>query len=257
MDNLNIVYKKAAQNAPVLGTLLQKVAQRTGAKPISNYKNPITALGKVEEKQEESPSRHYTIQDVNDIARGRLVYNSYDALKKGIESFKASAKQSGLKIAKEQNFFTKPEDGYRGYHVDVSFPNGQHSEVQFHTQQSYANTLATHKSHEMYGDKPPAPVSQENEKIGDQVMQLPNREAAKISQSVEAENAPQMQQAQQMAKAVIQNPSLESSSYQPIHSRGKAPEVRPTVDRGTPNASVASPLPLQSQPSSVGFNPGM
>jgi hypothetical protein len=75
--SLMLVYKKAAVNAPVLAQLLQKVGKRSNAKIVSNFKNPETAVEKVDQKNDEEPGRDYKLQDINDIARGRLIFNSY------------------------------------------------------------------------------------------------------------------------------------------------------------------------------------
>lgn len=206
-NNVSIVYKKAAVNKPVLDGLLNRVAQKSSARPITNFKNPQTAVKKVDEKNEEDPKRGYELQDVNDIARGRLVYNSLDAMRKGVQTLKDQLKQTpGVTIAKEQDFFQHPEGGYRGYHVDLAFPNGQHSEIQLHTPQSLANSLATHQMHAQYGDEPPANIEDQKEEVGNQMMKLPNDVSNQISQTVEAQNAPQMQQAQQAAQQVVQSP---------------------------------------------------
>lgn len=254
MDSMTLqdVYKKAAQNAPTLGTLLQRVAERTRGRAISNFKNPQTAATKAEMKNEDTPSRHYTLNDLNDIARGRLVYSSYDAMKKGVDVFKQQANQVGIKVAKEQNFFTKPEEGYRGYHVDVSFPNGQHSEVQFHTPQSYANALATHDVHETFGKDTPAPIEQKTEKIGDQIMQLPNESANKVAADAEQKALPKQQQNQNEAKAFIEqalnNPN--AAIAEPLAQSDH------TTKSEQNSSKQQQTLPIKSQPSSINYFPG-
>lgn len=247
--NLNVVYKKAAQNRPALDGLLNKVGQRSGGRVISNYKNPTTTIAKVQEKQQEDPKRDYTLNDVNDVARGRLVYNSLDAMRKGIGTFKQEAKQSGVVIAKQQDFFNKPEGGYRGYHIDIAFPNGQHSEVQFHTPQSYANAMATHAVHAEYGDNPPDNLEDQTKKTGNLIMKLPNKVSDDISTANEIKNAPMMAQAQQQAQNVINAPipqhtpfDIPKMTMQPP-SRAAFPPSKGGVGVGK---SPASPEMIQS-----------
>lgn len=190
MSQLSSVYKQAIVNKPILDNFLTKVGRQSGGKPISNFKSPTTAVEKVEEKKAEDPGRDYSLSKVNDIARARLVYNSRDALMKGVDDFKRDIKATPMKVVKTENFFQKPEDGYMGYHIDVAFPNGQHSEVQFHTTNSYAAALATHKTHEEYGDNVPSDAAKRNEEANARIMSLPEAQAQKIADTVEQQNAP-------------------------------------------------------------------
>lgn len=234
-NNLSITYKKAAINKTGLDLLLAKVAQRTHAKVITNFKNPDTTVDKVERKNEAKPSRKYGLEDVNDVARGRLVYQSIDALHKGVEALKGMVKRTPLKIAKTEDFFKNPEDGgYRGYHVDLEFPNKQVVEIQLHTPQSYAATLVTHPEHESYGENLPEDVEKSKKNVSDQIMKLPTKEAEKLSAEQEQQTLPAMIQAQLKAGQQIQSP-LEGQPQQP-----QMPQI---PNRGNPNAAIAPILP--------------
>ena len=202
---LVIVYKKAMENKPEFDAFLNHVANQTGARPISNLKNPKTAIEKVKTKNEESPNRNYTLEKVNDIARARLVYGSLKQLKNGIKAFKKDIGKTDMKITKTDDFFEHPEDGYEGYHVDVSFPNGQHSEIQFHTIHSYAATLATHPLHEQADHEEMTKADKmKNEDINDEVKRLNPHDAVAVAQMLEQRNAPMTQQAQQAAQQTAQ-----------------------------------------------------
>jgi hypothetical protein len=202
---LVIVYKKAVENKPELDTFLNHVANQTGARTITNLKNPTTAVKKVLTKQQESPGRNYTLDKVNDIARGRLIYNSLKQLRSGIATFKKDLGKTDMKIAKTDDFFDHPEDGYEGYHIDVIFPNGQHSEIQFHTINSYAATLATHPLHENADHEEMTKADKlKNEDINKQTQQLDPQSAAQVAQMLEQRNAPATQQAQQAAQQTAQ-----------------------------------------------------
>jgi len=196
-NKLTIVYRKAFQNKPELDSLLTKVSQATHAKAISNLKNPKTATEKVKTKQEEDPKRNYTIEKVNDIARARLVYGSLNEMRNGIKVFGKDIKGTDMKIAKVDDYFAHPEDGYKGYHVDVSFPNGQHSEIQFHTVNSYAATLVTHPLHEKADhEEMTQEDKQKNINANKQIDKLNPNQAAAVAMMLEAKNAPQSQLAQ-------------------------------------------------------------
>lgn len=208
---LVVVYKKAAENKPELDAFLTHVANQTGARSITNLKNPKTAIDKVQTKQAESPGRNYTLDKVNDIARGRLVYGTLRQLRNGIATFKRDLGKTDMKIAKTDDFFEHPEDGYEGYHVDVSFPNGQHSEIQFHTINSYAATLVTHPLHEQADHEEMTKAAKlKNEDINNEVKQLDPHSAVAIAQMLEQRNAPMTAQAQQAAQQTAQGnpPSL-------------------------------------------------
>ena len=118
---------------------------------------------------------------------------------------KSAIKKTNIKIGPEDNFFTHAKsDGYQGYHVDLEFPNGQHSEVQFNTPQSYAAVLATHPAHEEFGGQMPPEATQKNESMSKHIMQLPTEQANQLSQQAEQTNMPAIMKGQQAAKGVIQ-----------------------------------------------------
>ncbi len=194
---LVITYRKAFENKPELDAYVTHIADSTGAKPISNLKNPKTAIEKVKTKQQEDPQRGYKLEDVNDIARSRLVYGSLREVRSGIKAFKKDIGQTDMKITKTDDFFDHPEDGYEGYHVDVSFPNGQHSEVQFHTINSYAAALATHNLHAEADHEEMTPEErQKNVDVNEVVRKLNPNSAATVAQLIEAKNQPAQQKAQ-------------------------------------------------------------
>ena len=202
---LVITYRKAFENKPELDAFVSHIADTTGAKPISNLKNPKTATEKVKTKQQEDPQRDYKLEDVNDIARARLVYGSLRQLRSGIKTLKKDIGQTDMKITKTDDFFEHPEDGYEGYHVDISFPNGQHSEIQFHTINSYAATLVTHPLHEQADHEEMTKANKlKNEDVNATVKQMNPQTAASIAQMLEQKNAPQTQQAQQAAQQTAQ-----------------------------------------------------
>jgi hypothetical protein len=197
-------YRMAAQNKPILDNILGSTAQATGARPITNLKNPETAVKKVFKKNEENPKRDYSLKDVNDYARGRLVYPDTQAMDKGIEVFGDMARKAGAKVTKTTDYFSKPADGSKGFHVDIKFPNGQTSEVQFHTDQSYANALATHPDHAQFGDEKPAQAAARDKKTAGAINDLPNQLAQAISGQIEQQEAPAIQQGQQQAARAAQ-----------------------------------------------------
>lgn len=202
---LVVVYKKAVLNKPELDAFLNHVATQTGAKPITGLKNPKTAVEKVQTKREESPGRNYSLDKVNDIARGRLVYGTLKQLRNGISVFKRDLGKTDMKIVKTDDFFEHPEDGYEGYHVDVQFPNGQHSEIQFHTINSYAATLVTHPLHENADHEEMSKADKlKNEDVNSTIKQMNPQSAVAIAQMLEQKNAPATQQAQQMAQQTAQ-----------------------------------------------------
>ena len=195
---LAIVYKKAFDNKPLLDSILLEVSKATGAKAISNLKDPKTTLKKVGEKQEESPDRHYTLDDVNDVARGRLVYGTLKEMYRGVQALKTDLeRRDQVQVVKTDDFFKHPEDGYTGYHIDLMFPNGQHSEIQLHTVNSYAATLATHPiharaDHEQMTDQDKA----KNQAINDRINKLNPNQAAQIALLLDAKNQPAQAKAQ-------------------------------------------------------------
>ena len=196
MNKLHEVYKKAVLNKPLLDALLLKVSRESNAKQITNLKNPQTAVDKVETKKEENPNRKYSLETVNDLSRGRLVYGSLDGMRNGVKIIKQAIKSSKLKIAKIDDYFTKPEGGYKGYHIDIKFPDGQHGEIQLHTVQTYAASLATHKTHEEYGDNPPPDAEERSEKDMDKINAMPKDKAEKLAGKIEDENEPKQTAAQ-------------------------------------------------------------
>lgn len=212
---LKDMYSKAADYKPLLDSVLKLTALKSRARPITNFKNPQTAVNKVDEKNQEDPSRNYQLQDVNDIVRGRLVYGSMDALRNGITDFKQNLKGSGASVVKTEDFFHHPEDGYEGYHVDVRLPNGLHSEIQFHTEQSYAASMATHNIHDQFGDMPPEQVKKQTQMTNQKVLALNPAEANVISTQKEAEVAPQQARAQQMAAQMILAAKQQGQSQMP------------------------------------------
>lgn len=194
---LVIVYKKAFQNKPELDSFLIHVAQQTGARPISNLKNPKTAIEKVATKQKEEPDRNYTLNTVNDIARARLVYGSLRQVENGAKIIRKDIGKTNMTITKTDDFFKHPEDGYEGYHIDVAFPNGQHSEIQLHTINSYAAALLTHSIHAEADHEEMTPEErQKNIDINNEVKKLQPNEAAQVAQLLEAKNAPMQAKAQ-------------------------------------------------------------
>ncbi len=208
-NKIVVTYRKALQNKPELDHLLLTVANQTGAKPISNLKDPQTALKKVETKNEEDPKRNYKLDDVNDIARGRLVYGTKNEMKQGIKIFEKDIKGTDMKIVKKQDFFDNPEDGYKGYHIDVEFPNGQHSEIQFHTVNSYAATLATHQAHAQFDHgEMPEDIRKTTVKANDAINKLNPRVAAEVAQMLEQKNAPIQAQSQVAALHTAMQPAI-------------------------------------------------
>lgn len=207
---LTLVYRKAFQNKPELDAFLLHLANQSGAKPISNLKNPKTAIEKVKTKKEEEPDRHYTLDTVNDIARARLVYGSLREMRAGEKDLKRDIAKTNMKIAKTDDFFAHPEDGYQGYHVDVVFPNGQHSEIQLHTINSYAAALATHALHAEADHEEMTPKArQENVDMNAQMKKLNPNQAAAVAQMYETKNAPMQRQAAISAIQTAQgNPQL-------------------------------------------------
>lgn len=213
-QKLIVTYKKAFQNKPELDAFLTHLANQSGARPISNLKNPKTALEKVKTKQQEDPDRNYTLDTVNDIARARLVYGGLHQLRNGVKDIRKDIKQTNMKIAKVDDFFDHPEDGYEGYHIDVVFPNGQHSEIQLHTINSYAATLVTHPLHEEADHEEMTDEDkQKNKDLNDQVKKLKPNEAVAVAQMLEAKNAPLQRQSQ---IAAIQTAQGNPPPMQPV-----------------------------------------
>ena len=216
-------YQKALVNKPVLDSVLNKVGQSTGGRVITNLKNPQTTVDKVQRKNEENPKRNYKIEDVNDVARGRLIYSDMASLQKGVQSFMTDVKTAGAKITKTQDYFTKPNEGYKGYHVDIKFPNGQTSEVQFHTVNTYANTLATHNLHEQYGDETPDKLAMRKEILASQIDKLSPAGAQKLAQPIEQQNAPAIQQAQEAAINAAQGQAMSPPNRGPSSVQSGSP----------------------------------
>lgn len=190
------IYRKAITTKPSFDDVLYRVGKRTGARTITNLKNPDTAVQKADRKNYEDPGRDYKLTNLNDVVRGRLVYNSLDAMRKGVDALKDEVKEQGIKAGKPMDYFNHPKGGYRGYHIDLTMPNGQVAEVQLHTLQSYAATMATHATHYEYGDKVPVDVESKKEAVNKQIQQLPNKDAAKVAAIAEQENAPANARAQ-------------------------------------------------------------
>lgn len=202
-EKIKDMYGRAADNAPLLDALLKITAIESRARPISNFKNPQTMVNKVDEKNQEDPKRNYQLEDVNDVVRGRLVYGTMDALRKGITDFKQNLKGSGASVVKTEDFFKKPEDGYEGFHIDLRFPNNLHAEVQFHTEQSYSASMATHGIHAQFGDMPPKQLQQKTLETNQKILSMNPAQAKVISQQKEAETAPAQHAAQQAALRMI------------------------------------------------------
>ncbi len=197
-------YQKAYFNNQSLNNLLSTVATRTGARAINGMKNPNTTIKKVVEKRVDDPSQPYGLNDVGDISRGRLVFQNQQALKKGLDTLKSEAKDAGIKVVKEQNMFTNPdkeakETGYKGYHVDLEMPNGQHTEVQLHTINSYASAMLTHAIHESYGDNVPKNAASESRTAADHVMRMDPFQAQQLADQLDHAAAPAVAEAQRKA----------------------------------------------------------
>lgn len=209
------IYQNALNNRPILDNFLDKVGQQTGGNVVSNLKNPDTAVDKTVEKRVTQPDRGYGLNDVNDIVRGRIVYNNPQQIQQGVANlvkqigqYNAANPDAQVKIAKEENFFTHPRDLYQGYHVDLQFPNGQHSEIQFHTWKTYAAALATHPLHEIYGnqDLPPDALAQKQQTTNS-INQLTDENAQTFAKTLEQQGTPKQQEtAQNVQQTVEQQP---------------------------------------------------
>lgn len=246
-QQISQVYQQAAQNKPVLDQLVSTTGQQTGGRMETNFKNPDTLAEKIVTKNAEDPQRNYTPQDVNDVYRARLIYPDKGTLYQGVNLFKQGVQQSGLQVAKETDFFKNPEDGYQGYHIDIKMPNGQHQEVQFHTEKSLAASLATHDFHAEYGDESmPAAAEKQKAALNHEIMDMPNPQAKAISDQIEQKNAPQMQEAQTKAAQEIQgNP--EPLPWEKDNPQGQFQE------RGTVPTQAA--IKLRAKQPIENFNP--
>ena len=214
-EKLKGMYGKAAENAPLLDSLLKLTAVESRARPISNFKNPQTAVNKVDEKNREDPKRNYQLEDINDVVRGRLVYGSMDALKTGITYFKNNLRNSGITVVKTDDYFKHPQDGYEGYHIDIKFPNDLHAEIQFHTENSFAASMATHNIHAQFGDMPPKQLKQKTIETNQKILSMNPAQAGVISKQKEMESAGAQQQAQRMALQMIMAAKQQQTQQQP------------------------------------------
>lgn len=218
-------YQKAVQNHQLLSDLLTKVGYQTTSRPITNLKNPDTTIKKVVEKRVDEDS-NYDLNDVGDISRGRLVFADEKALRTGLNTLKSEAKRDGIRVVKEQDMFTNPDSeaqksGYKGYHVDLEMPNGQHVEVQLHTVNSYASAMLTHAIYQSYGDNPPKTAAAESKAVADHVMRMNPQQAKELGRQLEGASAPAAVEAQQKAMQVAmgQNQAPHAEPLQEIPGR--------------------------------------
>lgn len=250
---LQTAYGKAVENKPILDSLIKQTASQTGGQYVTGLKSPDTAVKKVITKREEDPERNYKLEDTNDLSRARLIYPDEKSMNQAVVTFKDNLPQ-GVTIAKEDDYFKKPEGGYRGRHIDIVMPNGQHSEVQFHTQNTYANSMVTHTEHASFGDEKPKAVVEKDKAIAEAIQQLPPDVAQIIGKQKAIENAPSFSQGQQQAMQMAQSMPNNQQAQQAMNVLNTTNNLRsqPAMGGGGQTINHQQYTSLSATPAGVG-----
>lgn len=128
---------------------LRQLASGDGAAVLGRIKEPESALGKLVRK----PKNYKTARDLKDGSGFRVICGSIDDLRTSVSTIKAQYETS---VADEEDYISKPKDGYRSYHLIIKDADGFYKEVQVRTpnEDTWANW-----SHDVY--KPQSPQQRE------------------------------------------------------------------------------------------------
>lgn len=163
----------------LLDKALAMAANSIGATFTTRVKNIDTAHRKIAQKRLQG--RDYDVKDLGDMLGGRLIVNSPKDYKNGVEEIKAMEKQGIFKIKKQENVRT---GSYDAEHFDVVMPNGLRAEIQLHTKQSEAESLANHQIRAEFGEKPEGIVKALRNKQADIIEDLHPDRAKALSHAI-------------------------------------------------------------------------
>lgn len=161
--------QQATQSQPALHSVLDAVAQETKGQAYSGVKNPESAATKIVEKRTGGEA-NYGINDVNDNLRGSVVVPDRSHVANAVSSLETKLKAQGYTVNKVEDFFKSPsKNNYQGVHIDVTDANGQKSEIQVHTNESFAQSQLTHDFYSTFNEDIPKEIKPQLKAIQDYI----------------------------------------------------------------------------------------
>ena len=170
----------ASKIKDMMDKALAMAANAIGGTFSSRVKNTDTIQQKVTQKRLEGRT-DYSLDDVNDILGLRLIVNSPKDYPKAEEQVKEMSKQGLFNIKKREDVKTGT---YHAVHFDTRALNGTPMEIQIHTKQSEAESLANHQIRAEYGEKPEGIVKALRDKQADMVKDLHPDRAKALSHAI-------------------------------------------------------------------------
>lgn len=163
----------------LLDKALAMASNAIGGTFSTRVKNVDTAHRKIAQKRLQG--RDYAVKDLGDMLGGRLIVNGPKDYKKGVEQIKEMEKQGIFTIKKQEKVRT---GSYDAEHFDVVMPNGLRAELQLHTKQSEAESLANHQIRAEFGEKPEGIVKALRDKQANIVEDLHPDRAKALSHAI-------------------------------------------------------------------------
>lgn len=169
----------ASKMKDMLDKALALASNAIGATFSSRVKDIDTATKKIGQKRLQG--RDYGIEDLHDLLGGRLIVNSPKDYDSGEEQIRQMEKSGIFKIKKQEKVKT---GNYEARHFDVVLPNGTKGEIQLHTKQSEAESLANHQIRAEFGEKPEGIVKALRDKQADIIEDLHPDRAKALSNAI-------------------------------------------------------------------------
>lgn len=141
-------YYKIIEKEPAITSDVQDVADKNGAELQGleyRVKTPSSTYEKMHEREEGTE-----IGDMKDVIRYTEVYPP-DKLAEGTNASLEDFESKGYTVDKVKNTWDEPNASYRGINANLTSPDGQTFEVQFHTKESF--DLKNGELHSLYEER--------------------------------------------------------------------------------------------------------